>query len=230
MRFNFYLWRTCWPWFGDDPEKLGRPAHGFVRNLLWRLEKTERLEDGSTRVILVLTESKNTLKLWPHAFKLRLTIVVGRTLSLSLTTKNTGKNTFKVTQALHTYFYIGDINQTTVSGLDKINYLDKTKNFQVFLQQGDVNVENEVDRVYQNAPKQTLLIDNNYNRTIKIESFKSKTTVIWNPWKAISIEKDDFEDDDYHRFICVETANAFNDFFEIAPNNSHTMGVRYSID
>ena len=27
----------CWPWFGPAPDGTGRPAHGFARNLPWRL-------------------------------------------------------------------------------------------------------------------------------------------------------------------------------------------------
>ncbi|MGB3300471.1 MAG: D-hexose-6-phosphate mutarotase, partial [Phormidesmis sp.] len=31
----------CWPWFGPDPEGLGRGSHGFVRDRLWTLLSTE---------------------------------------------------------------------------------------------------------------------------------------------------------------------------------------------
>jgi glucose-6-phosphate 1-epimerase len=30
----------CWPWFGADPEGLGRAAHGFVRNRLWNVVRS----------------------------------------------------------------------------------------------------------------------------------------------------------------------------------------------
>lgn len=33
----------CWPWFGADPENRGRPAHGFARNSLWSVGKTEQI-------------------------------------------------------------------------------------------------------------------------------------------------------------------------------------------
>ena len=42
----------CWPWFGPDPEALGRPSHGFVRNRLWNVINTATTADGATQVIL----------------------------------------------------------------------------------------------------------------------------------------------------------------------------------
>lgn len=30
----------CWPWFGDDPDGAGRPAHGFARNSKFAVTRT----------------------------------------------------------------------------------------------------------------------------------------------------------------------------------------------
>ena len=67
----------CWPWFGIDPEGLDRQIHGFARNMLWQLDDTSVSNTGETQVVLSLSESEETLKLWPHEFKLTLTIKVG---------------------------------------------------------------------------------------------------------------------------------------------------------
>lgn len=92
---------VCWPWFGADPQGLGRPAHGFVRNRLWDLRQTAALPDGQTQMVLGLTDTAETRALWPHAFDLSLTITVGATLRLDLSTHNTGPTPFDITQALH---------------------------------------------------------------------------------------------------------------------------------
>ena len=68
--------------------------------------------EGATRITLGLTDTSDTRALWPHAFDLSLAITVGRTLRLALTTRNTGDAPFRITQALHSYFAVGDIART----------------------------------------------------------------------------------------------------------------------
>lgn len=219
----------CWPWFGRDLENPDRQIHGFARNMLWTLEETESTNDG-TRVVLLLSESDESLKLWPHSFKIVLTIVVGKTLRLSLQTVNTGKSTFSITQALHAYFAIDDINKAKVDGLDKIHYLDKvTGSEKAELQVGEITVNQEVDRIYTNVPARTFLIDDKSKRKVEINSNGSKTTVVWNPWIEISKNSPDLTDDAYQRFICVETANAAEDVVVIEPNSSYKIEAEYIV-
>ncbi|MGI8935891.1 MAG: D-hexose-6-phosphate mutarotase, partial [Phormidesmis sp.] len=51
----------CWPWFGPDPEGLGRASHGFVRNRMWSLLSAEETPDGETKVRLGVTADEETL-------------------------------------------------------------------------------------------------------------------------------------------------------------------------
>ncbi|WP_299875030.1 D-hexose-6-phosphate mutarotase [uncultured Cocleimonas sp.] len=219
----------CWPWFGDDPENLGRTAHGFARNTLWHHESTTSTTSGETQVTLCLNDTETTQKLWPHAFKLTLLVTIGKTLSLSLQTTNTGNDAFTITQALHTYFAIGDIKQTHVAGLDKVHYIDKTvKSDTPIEQMGDVIVDQEVDRIYTDAPSEITLCDEK-NQQIKIRSSGSKTTVVWNPWAEGAAKMGDLSDDGYQYFICVETANAASDTIQIAPQESFKIEVEYTV-
>ena len=78
----------CWPWFGPDPEQLGRPAHGFVRNRLWNVMETEVTTNGECKITLGLTDTPETQAIWPHSFKLSLEITVGESLNLELITHN----------------------------------------------------------------------------------------------------------------------------------------------
>jgi glucose-6-phosphate 1-epimerase len=219
----------CWPWFGRDPEGLGRQMHGFARNMLWQLEETSPVDNGDTKIVLSLEPTEKTHELWPHDFKVLLTIVIGKTIRLSLKTINTGSASFSITQALHAYFSVSDINQIHVEGLDKVEYIDTVAGiFKTKVQEGDVTVNQEVDRIYTKAPAQTKLLDKKLNRVVIISSKGSKTTVVWNPWSDLSEKSADLENDAYQSFICIETANAADDAIVVEPNESFVIEAEYS--
>ena len=220
----------CWPWFGRDPENLGRQMHGFARNMLWQLEDTSSTSADDTKIVLSLTESKDSYKLWPHDFKVILTITIGKSLHLSLQTVNTGKEAITITQALHTYFSIADIQQVQLEGLDGVQYLDMVNGAnKTEVQLDGVNVNQEVDRIYTDAPNYAILIDTKSQREVTIKTSGSKTTVVWNPWIDISKSSGDLNDDAYQRFICVETANAAEDAVVVEPNESFKIEAEYTL-
>ena len=220
----------CWPWFGPDPEGKGRPAHGFVRNRPWRLFATETTPEGDTKVVLQMLADDETQSLWPHAFDLLLEITVGSELTLALITRNTGGNSFSVTQALHTYFKVGDISKVEVLGLENVRYLDKVDNGEEKIQAGAVGISGEVDRVYSGVTSDLSIVDEALGRRILIRSISSSTAVVWNPWVAIAKQMADLADDDYQRFICVETANAAEEIVEIPSGGEGRLIARYSIE
>jgi len=219
----------CWPWFGRDPENLGRQMHGFARNMLWQLEETELTDDGGIKLVLSLSESKESYKLWTHDFKVILTITIGKILRLSLKTVNTGKKAFTITQALHAYFSIADIQKIEVDGLDKVKYIDTVNGvYKTELQVGKVTVNQEVDRIYIDVPARTVLIDHKLKREVAIDSIGSKTTIVWNPWIEISKRSADLTEDAYQRFMCVETANAAEDVIVVEPKQSFIIEAEYT--
>lgn len=220
----------CWPWFGADPEGLGRSSHGFARNNFWTVLGTEVTPKGETKVKLELVDNTETRKIWSQAFNLTLEITVGNTLTLELLTRNTGEEAFAITQALHTYFNVGDISKVKVLGLENTKYLDKVANFQEKQQQGAVTIAEEVDRIYLDVPKELVIDDASLGRKIIITSEGNKTAVVWNPWADICAKSGDLEDQDYQRFICVETVNAAKDVVEIAPNSEYRLLVNYKIE
>ena len=215
----------CWPWFGADPQGLGRPAHGFVRNRMWSVWGTATTPAGDTQITLGLVDTPETLAIWPHAFQLALEITVGTTLRLALTTRNTGEAPFTVTQALHTYFAVGDIAQTTVTGLDGCRYIDKAAGAggAVKQQAGAVGIAAEVDRVYSGVPAELAIEDGALQRTLRIRSEGSHTAVVWNPWAAIAAGMADLKDDEYQRFVCVETANAADEVITVPAGGEHRL-------
>lgn len=219
----------CWPWFGDYLEKPSHPAHGFVRNNFWQVSTVSCLENGDTQIILEFIDTEKTKELWPHKFKLSLSIIVGDTLNIELTTKNTGKEEFSISEALHTYFKVGNINDIKILGLENTDFLDKTNSFSQTHQTGMVKINEETDRIYL-KPLNSLIIDDQLlNRKIKIESSGNQNVVVWNPWSKGAATLSDLKDNDYGSFICVEIANALPGSIQVLPGQSHTLQTRYSI-
>ena len=221
---------VCWPWFGDDASGYGRPAHGFARNIPWDVLATTNNPDGSTSVKLGLTSTDESLAIWPNQFELTLDVTVGEQLTLALTTKNTDSKDLTITQALHTYLKVGDIEHVSVVGMDEVNYLDKLSGYDEKVQSGDVKFDKEIDRVYQNVPNTTVLIDKVLNRTITINSQASNSTVIWNPWQETCAAFSDLDADGYKHFLCIENANVFDDKVIITAGESHTLTAIFDVE
>ncbi len=221
---------VCWPWFGADPDDLGRPAHGFVRNRQWEVTGSESLANGSTKVILGMVDSDETRKIWPHTFKLSIEITVGDSLKVALVTRNSGDERITISQALHTYFYVGDISKVQVLGLDGIDYLDKVDGFAEKTQSGPVTINGEVDRIYKGVTGELVIEDESLGRKIRIASSGCSTAVVWNPWSEIAASMGDLDDDDYKKMICVEAANAGPETVEIAADSEYRLEAEYIIE
>jgi glucose-6-phosphate 1-epimerase len=221
---------VCWPWFGADPDDQGRPAHGFVRNRQWEVSGSESLADGSTKVVLGLADSEETREIWPHPFKLNIEITVGDSLGVALVTHNNGDENVTISQALHTYFYVGDIGKVRVLGLDGVEYLDKVDDFAEKTQSGPITINAEVDRIYKGVSGELVIEDESLGRKIRIASSGCSTAVVWNPWSEIAASMADLNDDDYRKMICVETANAGPETVEVAAGSSYRLEAVYTIE
>lgn len=220
----------CWPWFGPDPEGLGRASHGFVRNRMWSLLSAEETPDGETKVRLGVTADEETLEIWPHRFELVMEILVGTQLRVTLITQNTGDEAFSITQAFHAYFTIGDVTQVRVLGLEDKTYLDKADGGAQKTQSGAIAISEETDRIYMDVPPELIVDDGALGRRIRIATTGSHTAIVWNPWKEISMKMADLEEQDYQRFICVETANAENEVIEVSPGDDYRLQAVYTVE
>lgn len=220
---------VCWPWFGPDPEGLGRPGHGFVRNRPWNIISTEVIGDGDIKVTLNLVDTSETREIWPHAFVLKQEIIISDALNLALITRNMGNEAFSITQAFHTYFKVGDISKASVLGLQDCQYIDKVNNSEQKLQTGAVTIDSEVDRIYLGVGNTMIIDDVALDRCIQIISRGNQTAVVWNPWEKISADMADLEDSDYQHLLCVETTNAADDVVEVAPNSECQLVTNYSV-
>lgn len=220
----------CWPWFAAHPGDDTLPFHGLVRNQLWRVASTEYRDNGEVVLTLLFHDGEYTRQYWPYAFELKEVITIGAKLGIELTTTNTSTDVFELTQAIHTYFHVGDIKQVQVAGLENKTYLDKVERFNEKTQSGPVTINQEVDRIYQHVDSPLVIHDDAWQRHIHITHSGSATSVVWNPWIEISRYSQDLQDDDYQCFICVETANAANDIIKVAPGKSYTLSAWYEMN
>lgn len=223
----------CWPWFGRDPAEPERIIHGFARLRDWSVLACETRPDGAIWVCFGLADDEATRVLWPHDFNLWVEVTVGATLSVSLTTRNAGDEPFAITQGLHAYFKIGDPAQVRVLGLDGCRYLDKAADAPsdaVGVQSGPLGFEAEVNRIYESVPPSLVIEDDALRRRIRIDSHHSRTCVVWNPWIAGARAMPDLDDEDYLRFVCVETVNAASEVIRVAPRQEARIGAEYRLE
>jgi glucose-6-phosphate 1-epimerase len=219
---------VCWPWFGPDPKGLQRPNHGFVRNHLWTVLKTSTT-DTETKVSLQFLESYKKEKTWRQPFTLVLEITIGTSLSLKLITRNTGENSFSITQAFHSYFHVGDVDQVQVLGLEGCDYFDKLEQGTEKFQEGTLIPSEEIDRIYTDVKNDLIINDPVFKRRIQISSPNNETVVVWNPWLKTSKKIADLKNKAYKRFICVETGNIAFDLIQVPPETEHRLHTTIKI-
>lgn len=224
----------CWPWFGAAPEMAyatehKKPDHGFARTSFWSVASVSLLDSGATKVILELEDTEKTRAIWPYRFYLSLEILISDSLTIKLLTRNTGDQSFTITEALHTYFNVGDATQVKVLGLEHTEYLDKTADYIKVCQVGAITLSEETDHIHTDIKHDLLLDDPSFKRKVKISSSGNKNVVVWNPWIQGSAAIKDLGNDDYKHFICLEIANAATDNVEILPNSEYLMITNYSI-
>lgn len=225
---------VCWPWFGPanrDALPNATTSHGFARQMMWELTDRREVSPRRTEVTLTLRDTPESLAIWPHRFELRLTVSVGATLELSLTTTNSDDAPFTIAQALHTYFAIGDVNTVSVDGFDGLEFIDKAPATPPASnpQPGTIRITEETDRIYLGHKGRAVISDPAMKRRIVIDKSNSRTSVVWNPWVAKSQRMADFGDEEFHRMLCVETCNVADDAVTLAPGSSHTLAAAISV-
>jgi len=126
----------------------------------------------------------------------------------------------KITQALHTYFAISNISNISIVGLKNKPYFDAL-DYKVKKQDTDISISSEVDRIYQEVDNDIVLQDNDKKTIIK--NTNSSSVIVWNPWIEKSHHIKDMQDDAYKDFVCIESANASDDFVILQKDEIHTL-------
>jgi len=191
----------CFPQFG--PGKIQQ--HGFARNLEWTLSSSSadlQPDDKHPEVTLLLEESEETLKMWPHKFKAVYSVSLhGEQLRTDFRVFNTCDKPFEFTAAMHSYLEVQDIALAKVQGLKGLDFLDKVPDVNNPVKGKEerewVQFDGPVDSVYLNAPERVSL-DVGTGAAVDIVSKGWQDVVVWNPHKAMK--------ECYQDFACVENA------------------------
>lgn len=216
---------VCWPWFGPHASEAAKPAHGFARNAPWNVVETQRMSDDSTLIVLELMASDAQRALWPHQARLQLHVNVGSRLAVELVTINTSDTPLAVTEALHTYLHVGDIDHISIDGLSGCRYIDKVRGGETATQSDSVVISGETDRVYLNTRSTCRVYDPVLQRIIHVEKKGSASTVVWNPWVEKALKLGDMGHDGYRQMLCIEAANALGNSVTVGPLAEHRLAT-----
>jgi glucose-6-phosphate 1-epimerase len=192
----------CWPWFAA---REGAPKHGLARYLKWRLVR----RIGKDGVELETTSTPETMKVWPHPFKLtaRISIDGPDALTIVVTEKNTGKDTFVSAFGVHPYLSVADACQTDLDG----ERLPTPWVLKEFAADGKTHrLEDPVGK-----------------RTCTISSSSNDDWFAWNPGVARTPLCETLAPDEWRRFWCLEPF--MREAKPMAPGESRTHRVRLTV-
>lgn len=222
----------CWPWFARQDKPDIAAQHGFVRRMLWRVSDCTQATDGSVRATLTLdapTAGWPQAPEWPSACTPSVEIDIGEQLGIRLLTVNHSGQALSLTQALHSYFRVGDVRRIGIEGLVGHAYLDKLRDFGEFRQTAPWTFADACDRIYLQTGSEHRIDDPVLGRSLRIESRHSASTVVWNPGAEGIGALGDVPVSDWYQYVCVEAGNcAPLDRVSLAPGATTVIEQRIS--
>ncbi|MDR0932627.1 MAG: D-hexose-6-phosphate mutarotase [Victivallales bacterium] len=219
----------CWPYFGSASDPA-LPKHGFARLSDWQVAEVAS-ESNATRIAFELHPEDVTAMPVAFPFELRMEFVIGKSLLMTLSMKNCSPAEQVITDALHPYFNVKAVEKIAIKGLDQAMYNEYIVGLEKFdrVQNGDIIINREVDRVYFDTTGAIEIYDPGFERTILVEKSGSASTVVWNPWIAKAHAMPYLDDDEFHTMVCIEAANAFKDRRVIPPGKTHVLSQKISV-
>lgn len=177
------------------------PRHGFARTMSWELQSAQ----GAT-LRFALTDTAATRAIWPHAFRAGLELAAaGRELRITLSLHNPGETALAFTAALHTYIAVMEIGTARLHGLQGLRYRDSARGDASGRQaEALLGFDDEIDRIYFDAPPQLQLQEPQRTLTIRQQGFRD--TVVWNPGSRKAAALADLEPGGERRMLCIEAA------------------------
>jgi glucose-6-phosphate 1-epimerase len=222
---------VVFPWFATDSKKdrvdgHPGPSHGFARIQDWSLDTVEH-KNGALRMVLTLGPTSMSRSMGYDAFLLTMEFLIGKTLTMSMTVKNTGAESMMFEDAFHTYYKVADIHEVAVQGLEETSFIDKTDDFKVKpAEHTPIKFTKKEDRVYNDTTSDCVIDDVAGRRRIRLHKGGSDTTVVWNNFAAMP----DLGEWDWHEYVAVETANAGQNAVTLAKGASVTLTAHSSVE
>ena len=209
---------VCWPWFGQlHPDiKQHGIAHGLVRNQMWYI--TAQMQTN-TFASITLEPTDTDHQLWPEGLHCQVKITLTDTLKIELLTYNKSHSPYSLSAALHTYFAVPDISSTAITGISGAytNNLNNT----LYENSPDPYVfTKETDRVQHSSALKTEIASSAATLHV-VQHAGHDSLVVWNPWLDKATGFVDMADDEYKKFVCIETA--LTQGYEIAPGQTHNL-------
>ncbi|WP_263382929.1 D-hexose-6-phosphate mutarotase [Granulicella arctica] len=221
----------AFPWFATDSKadrvdgKPG-PSHGFARIQDWTLAFAA-LSGEEMHLTFTLAPNALSKSMGFDQFRVAYVLTIGHALTMKLTVANDADKPLVFEEALHTYFAVGDVHETTLTGLEPTPYLDKIESFAAKpAAKAPLAFAAATDRIYNHTAATCVLHDGLNKRRIVVAKTNSDTTVVFNPWKAMA----DLGEDEWHEFLCVETVNASESPVTLQRGESHTMQAHISLE
>ncbi|MBR6588802.1 MAG: hypothetical protein IKK82_15480 [Kiritimatiellae bacterium] len=194
---------VCWPWFG---RREGLPIHGLVRYMEWRLVR--RL--GNDGVELTTESTAESMKLWPHKFRLtaRIAMVDPSTMEIALSETNTGDEPFESAFGIHPYFAVSNALSVAVDGRALPRPNGDTAKFPA-------------------DGKAHLLCDLERGRGYAVDAPYADSWWIWNPGEESTPCMKTLVSDDWRKFWCLEALMC--EPRPLAPGETRVYTVEISI-
>lgn len=225
----------CWPWFGPNKGDKTSPSHGVVRDQMWSLYRLEERKNSAGEVcqsICYLKPSELGRYSTPGDLLLTLKLSIAERCEISLITENNSHQSVDLSQAIHSYFAIDDIESLLVEGLNG-DYYDKLSDTFDLKSPRDYRINAETDRVHARASSSDesegislVFADKNTKRnTLSIEHSGHNATVVWNPWVEKSSKMKDMREGAYRKMICIEAATEPS--ISLAAGQTHVLTQRF---
>ncbi len=198
---------VCFPWFAAGLSGDLRPPHGVVRTAVWRPVAAAGAEVWAWEITSDDVEGSPGAEHVPGPFRLRHAVSLDEEteeLTVALRVTNTGERDYRAEVALHTYLGVEDVRDVAVLGLEGADYLDKVTGRRE-VQEGVLELAGETDRVYDRSGP-VVVEDRAALLHHELRPSGATQTVVWNPWADRAAAMADLGDDEWLRFLCVETA------------------------
>ncbi|KAF6213301.1 hypothetical protein GE061_011019 [Apolygus lucorum] len=202
-----------------------RPFHGFARISRWDLVKAE---DG--KAVFELKDSEVTRGYWNHTFRLEYSVTLeSKQLRSDLRIFNTSPTKFNFEVLYHTFIRVQDVRNITLTGLQGLEYQDKTRDFKESTETRDVlKIQDFTDSIYEDTPMVHNITNTIDGQTLKLTKSGLPDLVVWNPWSEEIKTFSDLQPNEWTDFVCAEAGHVVSQI-ELLPGCDYQATQTLSI-